>query len=138
MGNVTSYQAWLQRLERAEAARPMPTPQPAPSQDAPEAPADVPAIPVQDVVEWRVTAFRDRLPAHGPIWPPHIRDSVLCDAPGYCHLCGDALLSEPAPRYPRCQPCVQALWLVLHTQREEVPQAPDTEVRKVRKEDSPC
>jgi hypothetical protein len=71
-------------------------------------------------VAWRVTAFRTRIPAHGPIWPPRLRDTPLTDTPGHCTLCGDALPTDPEPRFPRCAPCIRALWIVLHETREEV------------------
>lgn len=71
-------------------------------------------------VTWRWEAFRVRIRAHGPIWPPRIRDGPLTDTPGHCSLCGDALPTDPAPRFPRCQPCVRALWLAVNEMREGV------------------
>jgi hypothetical protein len=71
-------------------------------------------------IAWRVAAFRDALPALGPIWPPRIRNTSLADTPGHCSLCGDQLPTDPTaqPRFPRCAPCVRALWLALHEIRE--------------------
>lgn len=69
-------------------------------------------------VAWRLEAFCARLPTHGPIWPPRVRESALCDAPGYCSLCGDKLPTDPALRFPRCRPCVRALTLALQVTRE--------------------
>lgn len=69
----------------------------------------------EDEMVWRVAAFRVVLPIHGPIWPPKLRNTPQTDAPGHCSLCGDALPTEPAPGFPRCQPCARALWCVLDT-----------------------
>jgi hypothetical protein len=69
---------------------------------------------------WRVEAFRERIPSRGPIWPPLIRDTADCDAPDRCGLCGDALSTDPAPRFPRCHACVQALEQALLELREGV------------------
>jgi hypothetical protein len=85
-------------------------------------PRQVPGMANEPQVEiaWRVAAFRNVIPAQGPIWPPRIRDTALCDTPGHCSLCGDALSTDPAPHFPRCQPCVRALWLALNAEREGV------------------
>lgn len=74
-------------------------------------------------VQWRLAAFRERIPAHGPIWPPRLRDTPLCDTPGHCSLCGDPLPTDQdaLPRFPRCRPCVRALWLALNAEREGAP-----------------
>lgn len=77
-------------------------------------------------VAWRVAAFRAAIPAHGPIWPPKLRHCPETDTPGHCSLCGDALVArdlhdlppQSAPRFPRCQLCVAALWLALTDVRE--------------------
>lgn len=66
-------------------------------------------------VTWRLAIFRARIPAHGPIWPPRLRDTPLCDTPGQCTLCGDTL--SPDRRY-RCAECVTALELVTAAVRE--------------------
>jgi hypothetical protein len=71
-------------------------------------------------VQWRTVAFRAIIPAHGPIWPPRIRTTPLCDTPGYCSLCGDELPLDPVPRFRRCAVCVQALWLAMNEIREGV------------------
>jgi hypothetical protein len=68
-------------------------------------------------VQWREAAFRQRIRPTGPIWPPRIRNTPLTDTPGHCSLCGDVLV-PPLPRFPRCQPCVRALWLALNATRE--------------------
>src|SRR5262249_43307260 len=86
---------------------------------------NVPSVPNDDgdneAVAWRLEAFRARIPAHGPIWPPRLRDDPRCDTPGHCSLCGDVLPTDPAPKFPRCQPCVRALTLALNALREDVP-----------------
>ena len=71
-------------------------------------------------VAWRVAAFRERIPQRDPIWPPRLRDTPLCDTPGYCSLCGDELPTDPAhmPRFPRCHPCIRALRLAMYEKRE--------------------
>jgi hypothetical protein len=74
-------------------------------------------------VAWRERAFRERVPARGPIWPPRIRTTPLCDTASHCSLCGDALPTDPAPRFRRCRLCIQALWLALNVVREDVPVA---------------
>jgi hypothetical protein len=101
---------WTQRAQELEAR----------SNDAPDTPDLMPRQlpnvvdePPADIA-WRVVAFRAVIPARGPIWPPRIRNTPLCDTPGHCSLCGDALPVEPAPRFPRCAPCVRALWLALN------------------------
>ncbi len=71
-------------------------------------------------VQWRIAAFHAVIPTHGPIWPPRIRTTPLCDTPGYCSLCGDELPLDPAPRFRRCAACVQALWLAMNEIREGV------------------
>jgi hypothetical protein len=73
-------------------------------------------------MSWRVVAFRAVIPAHGPIWPPRVRETPLTDTPGHCTLCGDVLPTDRAPQFPRCAPCVRALSQVLHETREEVTQ----------------
>jgi hypothetical protein len=72
----------------------------------------------EEEIAWRAAAFRARIPAHGPIWPPRIRNTSDCDTSGHCSLCGDMLPTDPAPRFPRCMPCVHALWLAIHEVRE--------------------
>lgn len=64
-------------------------------------------------IVWRVVAFHTALPRHGPIWPPKVLNIPETDMSGHCSLCGDALSSDSTPRFPRCQPCVRALWRVL-------------------------
>jgi len=91
---------WMKRLEemrRAQSVAPVPTP---PLLDEPPSTED----------NWRVAAFRERIPATGPIRIPKLRNSPLTDAQGYCSLCGDALTHDSPAR--RCRPCVRALWLV--------------------------
>ena len=76
-------------------------------------------------VAWRVAAFRTAIPARDPIWPPRIRDIEKCDTPGHCSLCGDELPTDLTRRFPRCTPCVRALWLALNWSREDVPVVPE-------------
>jgi hypothetical protein len=76
-----------------------------------------------DAIVWRVAAFRARIPLRGPIWPPRIRNTPLTDTTGHCSLCGDALPTDPAPRFRRCRLCIHALWLALNVVREDVPLA---------------
>lgn len=78
----------------------------------------LPGVPDVTEIAWRVAAFRAVLPDHGTIWPPKIRDTQWTDAPGCCSLCGDALPTDPTPRFARCEPCMQALWIALHETRE--------------------
>jgi hypothetical protein len=68
-----------------------------------------------DEIAWRVAAFRTRIPVGGPIWPPQVRQTPLCDMPDHCSLCGDELPSDPVPRFRRCQHCIRALWLALNS-----------------------
>jgi hypothetical protein len=78
--------------------------------------------PADDAVDvrWRTVVLRAIIPAHGPIWPPRIRTTPLCDTPGYCSLCGDELPIDPVPRFRRCAACVRALWLAMNELREGV------------------
>lgn len=71
------------------------------------------------VVAWRVALFRATLPQQGPIWPPKLRNTPKTDTPGHCSICGDSLPTDPALRFPRCQPCMQALWRVLDEREGE-------------------
>ena len=71
-------------------------------------------------ITWRVAAFRAAIPANGPIWVPRIQNTAHCDTPGHCSLCGDVLPIDPARRFPRCIPCVRALWLALNEIREQI------------------
>ena len=66
-------------------------------------------------VRWRADAMRPQVPPTGPI--PFL---VVCSAPpaaGSCLSCGDPL--EPG-RGCRCEPCVEAVQLVLNEVREGV------------------
>jgi hypothetical protein len=72
-------------------------------------------------ITWRLDAFRAAIPEHGPIWPPRIRNIPETDMAGHCSLCGDELPISPAPRFPRCPWCIEALTLALNIVREGVP-----------------
>src|SRR5437764_3160967 len=64
-------------------------------------------------VRWRAEAMRPRVPPTGPI--PAMCARRLSSVPdGCCLSCGEPL--PPGNRY-RCEPCVQAAWLVLREVR---------------------
>lgn len=101
---------WRKRLEEIQATRAVGTPNVGVAHDAAHVIVDEHA---SAELAWRIDALRGCIRAHGPIWPPKLRNIPQTDTPGHCSLCGDVLPSDSKPGFPRCQPCVQTLWRVL-------------------------